>query len=807
MSHLARIILRFWGVVLLSGVILTLVSAYYTGQLYLNLRPDLEELLPEQAQSVKDLGNVRSRLRTTDHIVVIALSEDTQASKRFMRDLATKLRKVPSDVLTEVEYQIKDEIAFFQKRRALYLDTQDLLQIKDYVRKKIRFETELYNPLNIFRETELPEPIFDFLSLQKKYANQTQELSRFKDGTYASPDLKTRALIAHLPGGANGVPTALALQAALDNAIKALDPQTYAQDLQIKFTGGARNLIEEHYSLLADLELSTLIVIILVTLAMILYYQSVRAPLAILISLFMGTFWTFAISFFWIGYLNANSAFLGAIVIGNGINFGIIYLARYLEERRKGVQHIRATYLTLKKTWMSTWTAALAAGLAYGSLVLTQFRGFSQFGKIGFLGMILCWVSAFTVLPAVLTFFEKIRPFHPKRKVRQRVAETNAWVVKKFHRSITFATLLFTFASLFSWVTMDREYLESDLSKLRDKVSLERGSGYNEIYIKEVFGKSLLPLVALAPNPEKAKALAEALRQKSTQDPRIQGVRSFHDFFPKNQKEKIKILKEIKRMLKPNILRRMSPQDRALIREYLTPEVMNEVTPQNLPHLVKMKFSEKTGEIGNLVFLEVPFDNTSWSGDELFSFIKNIRDTTKSIDPKIPLAGQLPVSSDMIESVTLDGPKATFFAFLAVSILVVLLFRQFKMIFLVLTTLFIGILWLIGAMIHFDLKINFLNFIALPITFGIGVDYGVNIFHRFRMEGRRSVMSVIRHTGGAVILASTTTIIGFGSLIIANNQAFVSFGRLAVLGEVTCLLAAVCAIPACVLTFTRREKK
>jgi predicted RND superfamily exporter protein len=105
------------------------------------------------------------------------------------------------------------------------------------------------------------------------------------------------------------------------------------------------------------------------------------------------------------------------------------------------------------------------------------------------------------------------------------------------------------------------------------------------------------------------------------------------------------------------------------------------------------------------------------------------------------------------------------------------------------------------------LKINFLNFIALPITFGIGVDYGVNIFQRYREEGSGSIMKVIRDTGGAVALASFTTIIGYGSLLIADNRAFVSFGILAVLGELTCIIAAIVSLPAFLLLRDRRRKR
>ena len=99
------------------------------------------------------------------------------------------------------------------------------------------------------------------------------------------------------------------------------------------------------------------------------------------------------------------------------------------------------------------------------------------------------------------------------------------------------------------------------------------------------------------------------------------------------------------------------------------------------------------------------------------------------------------------------------------------------------------------------LRINFLNFIALPITFGIGIDYGVNVFSRYLLERRNkpppeASLAAIASTGGAVVLCSLTTIIGYTSLLFARNGAMISFGRVAILGEVTCLFAALFVLPA-----------
>jgi predicted RND superfamily exporter protein len=106
------------------------------------------------------------------------------------------------------------------------------------------------------------------------------------------------------------------------------------------------------------------------------------------------------------------------------------------------------------------------------------------------------------------------------------------------------------------------------------------------------------------------------------------------------------------------------------------------------------------------------------------------------------------------------------------------------------------VLWLTAAMMILRIKINFANFIAFPITFGIGVDYSVNVASRWTLDRGHSMADAVRTTGGAVTLCSMTTIIGYSSLLLAENRALFYFGLLAVLGEISCLSTAVVVMPA-----------
>ncbi len=124
----------------------------------------------------------------------------------------------------------------------------------------------------------------------------------------------------------------------------------------------------------------------------------------------------------------------------------------------------------------------------------------------------------------------------------------------------------------------------------------------------------------------------------------------------------------------------------------------------------------------------------------------------------------------------------------------------------VIGSLVVGVLWLVALTMKLGIKINFVNFIAFPITFGIGVDYAVNVMARYLRDGGRDVGGAIRGTGGAVGLCSLTTIIGYSSLLIAQNVGLFLFGVLAVLGEVACLTTAVIVLPA-VLILVRPTRR
>jgi predicted RND superfamily exporter protein len=159
-------------------------------------------------------------------------------------------------------------------------------------------------------------------------------------------------------------------------------------------------------------------------------------------------------------------------------------------------------------------------------------------------------------------------------------------------------------------------------------------------------------------------------------------------------------------------------------------------------------------------------------------------------------SGDPVIFTDMLIAVAEDAPKAIMLSLVGTLLVILLAFRGRRAGFVTLGTLLLGLCWLVGLLDVFDIKLNFLNFVALPITVGIGADYALNVMKRKELEPEGDLARVVVETGGAVVLCSLTTTLGYLALLLSINQAVQSFGLAAALGEVTTLLAAMLVMPA-----------
>jgi predicted RND superfamily exporter protein len=238
----------------------------------------------------------------------------------------------------------------------------------------------------------------------------------------------------------------------------------------------------------------------------------------------------------------------------------------------------------------------------------------------------------------------------------------------------------------------------------------------------------------------------------------------------------------------------------------LPPTALTLLGVDDLPEQLARAFTEKDGTRGRIVYITPKEGRSVWDGHYLETWADSFRSIELPNGEIIHGSGRAVIFADVLKAVVEDAPKAIVASFVGTWLVVLVAFRGRRAGWTVLVTLLLGVASMVAFLAVKQLKLNFLNFVALPITFGIGVDYAVNVMERIRREGTENMRQVIVETGGAVVLCSMTTTLGYLALMLSSNQAITSFGLAAAAGEVACIVAAVLVMPAALIWLAPKKR-
>jgi hypothetical protein len=172
----------------------------------------------------------------------------------------------------------------------------------------------------------------------------------------------------------------------------------------------------------------------------------------------------------------------------------------------------------------------------------------------------------------------------------------------------------------------------------------------------------------------------------------------------------------------------------------------------------------------------------------------------------VVLSGWELLGPTVFDTVIRELPQVLIPIFVLVCLSLWLAFRSVREVFLSLLTLGFSGLLLGALMALLGWEWNILNLMALPLLLGMGVDFSIHMqlalrrYHGDRMAVRRSVSR-------ALLLAGSTTVVGFGSLAFSTNAGMASLGKVCALGISLALIVAVYLLPVWWLVGQKRSSK
>jgi len=800
----AAIICKHSFAILFGAIIVSVIAFGEARNISVSTR--LEALMPQGVGSVKTLNKALNKTGSFASIQIVAHSSDKETTMQFIKDAKAKV-----DQFDWVETsQYYEDIEVLESHKLLLLSLDELLDMEaevdaaypNLIAQAISEELGTGVKLTLRNEnmtgdskTEIKSRFLD------QFSTETEAPPKVKHN-FVSEDGLTAVLVVWPKSGLDSLTDSKQMVDDSNRLISELSPQSYGNEMNVGVAGRIANKVAQFDSIVSDLKLGLLGSISLITVLIIFSFRSLVAIPAIFIPLITGILWAMGMTALVVGGLNLITIFLTLILFGLGIDFGIHNFSRYREERRSGKTIEQATEIMITSTGSASLIAALTTSAGFFALMLTDFRAFTEFGFIAGSGVLLIFVSMYTVFPALVIVLEKTGLWDTSKSGGHLLkAQSHPRPARKNRRKMVFVAtaVLIAFSVFFApKIAFERNFKNLEA---RQPISLQLA---NE-QVREVFPDGHDRAILVVPTFEELQKLDAYFKNKiatDTQTPTIKKVTSLLDFIPDQQDQK-KRLEVINRLEKRAItLRGLTPGKFQTIERYLSIEDLNVA---DLPPTLRRVYIGVDDEPGYLMYI---YNSVSMNDSAVARLFYDDAALITVGDNQYSSASEAFVFVEMLALMKADAVKAILLVMLATAVLVFIFIRSIIGSLIVLTPPIMGVLVTIGFMGAFGPKLSIMNMVILPSLIGLSVDNAIHIFHRYRLAGASAdIAQIMNSTGRAAILTTLTTLLGFGGMITASMGGLRSMGLLAIIGFTACLVMTWTLLPVLLETFGKYIRK
>lgn len=774
-----RLILKARYFIVLLAILLSVLGLQKASRLHLD--SSLMALLPQNTPSIQRVDSLKNKLGGTGDLIIMLESDHPSQLIPFADTLRQKISML--EWARDVSYAQDDSV--MKSKRLLYMDLADIQEIKSRLEHYVHQEIQSANPFLIdLEEEKTNEAELDFSDIQSKYKGDLEG-----DSYYRSPDHKILLLVIHPKGLTSNISFARQLERELKALLHSYDSLLKEQGIQASLGGTYINRIVEYDTILQDVMSSALLGSIVILALLLLYFRKILPVLTMVLTLLASLTWAFGLAAMVIGKLNLITAFLIIVLFGLGIDFGIHFLARYLNRRYRGGSHIQALYEAFAYSGRSSLLAAVTTAIAFFFLTFSTFLGFRDFGFIAGTGVLFSYIAFMILFPALLTLLNDWGWIKIKHQSKHSTLFKKGWNTRTNKRILVIGGVI----SVVCLLLLPGVSFEKDFRNLRSKSPSTR---LFNAKMRQVFPLARDPSAVLVSDRHEAHTVQKYLKQyflADTTSP-IEKVRSLADIIPPQQKEKIELLKDIKNQLTDLQNRgHISEKQQDLVKDFLQSIPTDTMTKELVPATIRYWFLGEHDTLSQVVYLYQRYSLMNLDQAERFhhavgSFKVNEKHYHAISEPIVYV--------DLVHQMEKDSVIAII-GILGILFLVVYWdVRKISKTFLVLLPVIAGLLWMLGALTMFGIKLNLFNLIVIPSILGLAVDAGIHIYHRSEEKQVFDFQTVTLQTGGAGLLSSLTTMGGFGSMLVAHHPGLQSLGQLAVVGLGASIVISVIFLPA-----------
>ena len=673
----------------------------------------------------------------------------------------------------------------------------DNITQKLWTTKYIARADSLTNYQYVHADPEYPDDVLveDFIDdIDALTPEQLQEKARIIQGEdtavhrLISEDGKTTMIVGRMTPKAGDDPlVSMKLKAAVEEIVAAESASGY------KFHLGGGPVLNMAFINLGQHDATTFTPLVLL-IAMILLWIIFRRPSGMLLSIAVVIF-TFLIVLsvqVLLGYkMNNFTANIPVFVVAIGIADAMHLFWIYLIGRRKGMENHEAIHYSVHKNFLPILLTSLTTAAGFASLGISHVIPIKTLGIATANAALLAFVLTILFVPAVLAIINpkiKEKELEKTKEVSPFAHAYAQWIIKFDTRILVFSTLLFAVIGVgIAFVKMDSNTVRYFSKDVEFRKTVE----YME---KHLTGPMSYELVVDSGKVDGIKAPEFMQTVEKFQDdfkatyPAVRHVASLVDI--------VKTFNEVMNDSKS------VPDNNQLIAQYLLLYSLS--LPQGMEINDRMDVDEqllRVTALVNIVDTSLDLEMIQWA-----------EDWWKTTPYTAHISGQTAMFAHMQSDVTDTLVQSILLAIGSVSLMMMFIFRNLRMIPLFVVPNILPITLVVGAMGWLGMTIDMGVAISGAIIIGVAVDDTIHFLVKYREARKRgddmqtSLEYVMQYAGSAIIF--TTIILSTAFLVFSFSQFLpnVHFGVVTAMALVIAVLVDLLMLPAILSKYDSGEK-
>ncbi len=237
-----------------------------------------------------------------------------------------------------------------------------------------------------------------------------------------------------------------------------------------------------------------------------------------------------------------------------------------------------------------------------------------------------------------------------------------------------------------------------------------------------------------------------------------------------------------------------------------TREILDNINPVYLKQYISGDY-----EISKII-VKISSDKKE-EKDAILKEIRKILDENQKPDGiNANVIGMLVISDEISKSMGSDTVKTAGIALLGILLTVCIAFVSVRYGLSTLLPVTFGVIWTFGLMGYANFEMNVASVSGAAIMLGLGVDFGIQMTHRFRQEIKnnelnKAMENTLVGVGRPILTTGTAATIGFSVLLLGTLPMLHGLGILLSVGVICCVLVTFLLLPPVLILQEKIKRK